>query len=212
MALVGPVLKYLRRHGLRRTIPRIVNRGIYGWQKLVITRIRLDGPPAEHRVGEIELRAATASDLNNLGELERYDRRGSIIRAHVEEDGDWLFVACHGRRIVGTRLVSRTVPPLGVVSRVVTLGPGQVWGGEVFCVPDARGQGIARHLSTFGDRHMASLGYTEIFGVVDAGNIPSLRMHRHKGVQFVCYVTYVRLLFFERLRVSPDIPHLDLGM
>lgn len=206
MTAIGHVVRYFRRHGLRQTLQRLVNRCIYGSQALVVTRVSLGGPPVVDRVGEIRLRLATPSDLRRLGDLERYDRRGSIIRARVEEDGDWLFVADHADRIVATRLVSRVVPPQGIISKVLTLSPRQVWGGEVFCVPEYRGRGIGRHLSLFGDRYVASLGYTEIFGAIAAANIPSLRMHLRKGVRFDCYVSYLRCLCYHRLRVTREIP------
>jgi hypothetical protein len=55
-------------------------------------------------------------------------------------------------------------------------------------------------------RFLASQGYTEEFGVIAATNIPSLRSVLHRGSQFVYFVSHSRLLFYERLRVSNDVP------
>lgn len=201
-------LKHYRRLGFRRLAHAVASRYVYGSHECVITRISLAGPPADDRIGTIELRLAGPDDLDRLEQLEPYDCRGSIIRAHVEEDRDWLFIACDRDRIVGTRLVSRSIPPYGVVARAIRLGSGQVWGGEVFCVPEYRNRGIARCLSLFGDRYLVSLGYREIVGVIDAANIQSLRMHLHKGVELIYHVSYVRMLFYERMAITEDVPDL----
>jgi RimJ/RimL family protein N-acetyltransferase len=93
-----------------------------------------------------------------------------------------------------------------IVSRVMTLGPGHYWGADVFCVPEFRNRGIARHLQVFADRHMASLGYKDMFAGISATNIASLRASRAAGREAVSYVSYVKVLFWERLRVSKDVP------
>jgi GNAT superfamily N-acetyltransferase len=198
-------LKYYRRFGFRRLARMVASRYVYASHECVITRISLEGPPVDDRIGTIELRLAGPGDLARLEQLEPYDRRGSIIRAHVEEDRNWLFVASDRDRIVATRLVSGSVPPYGVVARAIRLGPGQLWGGEVFCVPEYRNRGIGRCLSLFGDRYLASLGYREIVGVIDAANIKSLRMHLHKGVELIYHVSYVRVLFYKRVAITQDV-------
>jgi RimJ/RimL family protein N-acetyltransferase len=93
-----------------------------------------------------------------------------------------------------------------VVSRVVKLGPGQYWGADLFCLPEYRNRGIGRHLKIFGDRHMASLGYKEFYSTVSPSNTASLRASRAAGREAVYYVSYVKVLFWERLRVSRDVP------
>jgi GNAT superfamily N-acetyltransferase len=203
---VNHVLKHLRRQGARHTVKLLVRRCLCGAKEFVITRASLAGPPIAERLGEIVFRLATRADLARLTEFDRYDRHGVMARASVEEDHDWLFVACHAERIVAMRLVGRNVPPHGIMHKVVKLAPGQVWEKEMFCLPEYRGRGIACRLSLFSDRHLAGQGYTELLGVVAARNIASLRMHVHKGVEFVCYVSYSRLLIHERLRISREIP------
>jgi len=75
-------------------------------------------------------------------------------------------------------------------------------------VPRDRCKRIAEHLSLFGERHLASLGYTDLVGTITADNAASLKMHRRKGVRFSHHVSYSRLLFRERLRVTEDVPDL----
>lgn len=210
MSEEGPVTRlvnwgrYVRRRRLAPAIRTIIDRYCYRSYRCVIDRSALAGPPAADHAGDVVFRLATPSDLDHLDELERYDR-GSRQRAYVEQDNDWLFVACHGARIVATRRVSRVVRD-GLISRVVQLRQGQLWAADVFCLPEYRNQGIARHLALFGDRFLASLGYEDRFGHVAVSNTPSLRLSRHKGNQPVYYVSYFRVLFWERLFVSKDIP------
>ena len=78
---------------------------------------------------------------------------------------------------------------------------------DIFCLPEYRSQGIGRRLALFGDRFLASRGYTESFAATEVTNTPSLRMSLHKGSSRpVSHVSYFRLLFYERLVISKDIP------
>ena len=147
---------------------------------------------------------ATRSDLDRLHELDRYGREARH-RQYVQQDDDWLFVGCDGDRIVATRRASRVIRD-SVVSRVITLGPEQFWGADVFCLPEYRNRGIGRHLQMFGDRYLASLGYKDRFGHIDAANTASLRTSRAAGRQALYYVSFLRILFWERLRVSTSVP------
>lgn len=197
--------RYVRRHGPMAAVRSAVNRYVYRSHRLVIIHGPLDGPPVEDHVGNIVFRCATTSDLGRLAELERYGR-GSNLRACVMEDGDWLFVACDGDRVVATRLYSRVLPPYSLVPRVLELEPTQVWMGDLFSLPEYRSQGIGRRLALFADRCMASRGYREMFASIAVNNMPSLRLSSHKGSQPFCYVSYFRFLCYERLRVTKDRP------
>jgi GNAT superfamily N-acetyltransferase len=200
------VMKHFRRQGALHTARVLTRRCLYGSHEFLITRARLGGPAVDDRVGDIDFRPAGKADLARLGELDHFGRRGWMARAAVEEDGDWLFIACQTDRIVAMRLVAHDVPPHGVVRKVITLSPDQVWEKELFCLPEYRGRGIARHLSLYGDRCLAAQGYTELLGIISVDNTSSLRMHVRKGVDFACYASYRRLLTYERLQISPELP------
>jgi GNAT superfamily N-acetyltransferase len=197
--------RYFRRRGLKATVRTVINRFVYGFQKFVVYRTCLVGPPAADHVGDIVFRLATPADLDYLVEFERYGL-GTSQRAHVKYDNDWLFVACHGDRIVATRRYGRNVPPGSLMSPVLRLEPSQVWSADAFCLPEYRNQGLNRHFGLFTMRFLASQGYTEEFGVIVATNIPSLRSVLHRGSQFVHFVSYSRILFYERLHVANDVP------
>lgn len=177
---------------------------LYRSRQYVVFDDDLAGPAAVDRVGDVVLRLATPADLTRLHELEPYGR-GSRQREYVERDGDWLFVACHGDRIVATARYGRVVRD-AVLARVVVLEPGQVWGADQFCLPDFRNRGISRLLAVFANRWLAALGYTEVGSSVDAANAASIRMTLHKGCRARLYVSYSRVLAWERLRVSKDVP------
>jgi GNAT superfamily N-acetyltransferase len=199
--LLGHGWRFLRRRGLKATVRVASSRFVYGSYDCIVIHASLAGPPAADRVGDVRLRLATPADLERLDQLEPYGR-GAAQRAAVEEDNDWLFVACHGDRIVGSRLCSRTVPPRGLMSRVLRLGPGQVWGSDVFCLPEYRNAGIGGALVAFADRYLAARGYAERFGVIPASNAASMAMHWQRGSRPYCHVVYTRRLFHERLSVS----------
>lgn len=205
MTALGYGWRYVRRQGLTAALRTLFNRYVYGSHECFVLRCDLAGPPAADHVGEVVFRLATPSDLDHLDQLDRYGR-GARQRAHVKEDNDWLFIACHGDRIVATRRYSRALPLHGLMSRVVQLSQRQVWAADIFCLPEYRNQAIARHLALFAERFLASQDYTELLTSVTVTNTASLRMSLHKGSEPFCYVAYSRLLFYERLVVSKEIP------
>jgi GNAT superfamily N-acetyltransferase len=194
--------RHLYQGGLARIARTVVARYVYGAYEGVVVRASLAGPPAADRVGDVIFRHATDADLNRLQEFDRFGR-GSVQRAYVRERNDWLFVACQGERIVATRRYSHDVRD-GRMSRVISLGRGQVWAADVFALPEYRSQGIGRRLAFFGDRFLAAQSYTELYASIDARNEPSLRLSLGKGTELVEYVIYRRLLFYERVRRSSE--------
>ena len=115
-------------------------------------------------------------------------------------------MAVDGDRVIAARITGPTIPAHLLTAKVLKLGRHQAWDEDMFCLPEYRGKGIARNLSLFSDRYMASLGYTEAFATISTENIPSLRMQLHKGSEFAYHVSYRRILCLERLRVSRDVP------
>ena len=199
----GTWWRYWRQHGITASIRHFIDRFVYRSYRCVITHSFVEGPPAADHVGVIKLRAAVPSDLDHLQEFERYGRRAP--RQYVEEDRDWLYVACDGDRIVATRRSSLVIRD-NVLSRVIKLGPDQFWGADSFCLPEYRNKGIVRHLKIFSDRHLASLGYKEFVSSIEVTNTASLRASRAAGREVLYYVSFVRIFFWERLRVSKNIP------
>jgi len=113
----------------------------------VLTWIPLVGPPAPDHLGDITFRLATAADLERLEDFEAYGH-GSRQRRYVDEDRDWLLVAC-------------------------------------------RLHGLARVHGVGGDDRAAQHRL---------GSHARGRNARHG------FVSYTRLLFYERLRVSDTLP------
>src|SRR5688572_13622082 len=154
-AYLGTGWRHIRQRGLVPALRTFGNR-YYRSQQLLVVRGPLAGPSAVDHVGDVVLRLATDSDLQQLDELESYGR-GSIQRRYVEEQNDWLFVACHQQRIVATERASRVIrDPL--VSRVIRLSGDQVWSADAFCLPEYRSQRISRYLGIFGQRFLAGQG------------------------------------------------------
>lgn len=201
--------RYVRQWGVARIARAVLDR-LFRSYRCIVTHNPLAGPPAVDHVDEVVFRLATPSDFDRLGELEPYGR-GSRHRTYVENDGDWLFVACHGERIVATRRYSRTLPgPAkdghGLTSRVVRLEPDQLWAADTFCLPEYRGHRVAALLGVFARRYLASLGYRQNLSSISVDNTSSLRMQSRSGSERILYVSYLRIFFYERLRVSREIP------
>src|SRR5262249_62147257 len=93
-----------------------------------------------------------------------------------------------------------------LISRVITLKHGQLWAADAFCLPEYRNRAIVRRLGLFAQAQLAREGYTEFVGAISVMNIPSLRMTLHDSA-FICRITYRRLLFNERLRISHEPIH-----
>jgi hypothetical protein len=116
---------------------RRVRRRLYSARKFVVIRTPLGGAPVADHIGDVVFRRADSIDLDRLDTLEAYGR-GSTQRAYVTKGHDALFVACHGDRIVATRRCSHEIrDPLA--ARVVELGAGQIWGADIFCLPECTG-------------------------------------------------------------------------
>ena len=203
--LIAHGWSYFRRRGLRATVGTMLSRFVYGSQQFVVYRTLLGGPPADDRVGDIVFRLATSTDIDDLEEFEPYGL-GASQRAYVLCDEDWLFVASHGDRIVATRRYGRQVPAGSLISRRLRLGSRQVWSADAFCLPDYRNQGLNRRFGRFTMRFLASQGYAEEFGVITASNIASLRSVLGRGSEFVYFVSYSRVLFYEHFRMSDNLP------
>jgi hypothetical protein len=104
------------------------------------------------------------------------------------------------------------VPQSDLAAKLLTLERHHVWDDDNFCLPEYRSNGIARQLSLFSDRYMAGLGDTVALARVSTSNIAALRMQRHKGSDLRCHVSCRRVLFYKRLRVSPEHPAAGPGV
>ena len=65
---------------------------------------------------------------------------------------------------------------------------------------------VAFLLGVFARRYLASLGYRQNLSSIAVDNTSSLRMQSRSGSERIFYVSYLRILFYERLRVSREIP------
>jgi hypothetical protein len=200
----------LRFRGVRRTLRAVFARYVYSSQRFLIVRNHLAGSPVPDHLDGIVFRPATPADLGNLREFDRYGR-GQLQRVYVEKEHHWMFVACDGNRIVATRRCSATVPRHELMSRVVQLAPGEFWSSDSFCLPEYRNRGLNRLFGLFMARYMATRGYKTHLSAVAVTNLPSIRSSQRKGSRFVCHVSYVRLLWSEKVRVSKELPDAFAG-
>jgi hypothetical protein len=194
---------YFRRNGVRAAVRAIIGRYIHRSVEYLVLCSRTIDQDAPDRVGDVVFRLATPSDRESL---QRFDRARRVTQhPSLAPHREWCFLACDGDRIVATRRYTDTLPPQGLMSRVLRLTRGQLWAADVFCLPQYRNRGIARGLGLFAQRVLAAEGFTEFFGGITVANTASLRMTLHDS-EFVCHVRYVRCVFRERLRLSRELP------
>jgi len=195
--------RYLRHRGLRATVRAVGRRYVYCSRDLVVLKSSRIDPSAVDGVGEIRFRLGGPADVDGLREFDR--SRGATPRPPSGNGQVWRFLACHREKIVATRWYSEDLPPYSLITRVLAPKRGQLWAGDVFCIPEYRSRGIVRRLGLFAQAHLALQGYTEFVSAISGQNIPSLRMHLHDST-FICQITYRRLLFREDLRISHEPP------
>lgn len=194
---------YVRHNGVRATLRGIARRYVYRSLHYIVLCSRTIDEHAADRVGDVVFRLATPADAEPL---RRFDRCRRALRQPVlAPQREWRFIACDGDRIVATRRYTDALPRHALIARVVQLGEGQLWADDLFCLPQYRNRGIARRLGLFAQRVLAAEGFGEFLGSIRATNAASLRMTLHDSA-FVCEAWYVRCLFYERLRISRDLP------
>jgi hypothetical protein len=86
------------------------------------------------------------------------------------------------------------------------LKPTQVWSADVWLLPEYRQRGINQPFASFTMRFLASLEYTEQLAAVTLPNLPSLRSSAPRGAKRLSYISCMRLFFYERLRISTELP------
>jgi GNAT superfamily N-acetyltransferase len=196
------VWRDLRTRGVRYSFNRLVFGYVAGSERWVLFYNDLDGPPAPARHGEITFRPYDSGDAESLAVFEPRISRSRFM-AWIE-DGCFAHLALHGARPVAYRLVS-TRGPRGPLSRVVRLGPDEVWVVDLYCVPEYRRRGIGVWLSLNMDRSLAAAGYRGMYSSNLLRAPAAIRTTFKQGDQFRALVTYRRRLFRQTLTVSTDI-------
>ncbi len=194
--------RYIRTRGLRKTVLQIWDRYIYTSQEWVIFLNLLEGPPVAPPSG-IVFRPYTPADLPLLGAFARY-YRASELRARLEE-GCWLDLAFDGDRPVAFRLTSTSSPRQAPFAKLIRLKADQTRTVDLFCLPEYRGRGIGRWLGPFAERRIATMGYRENISTVGLNNVSSLRSTIYQGDRAVRVVSYFRVLFNSKQRISYDV-------
>ncbi len=65
------------------------------------------------------------------------------------------------------------------------LEPGQVWGFDLYLLPDSRGRGTSNDYFFLFRQHLRECGYAKVFGHVDAANTPAVWLHKLQGYKKV---------------------------
>jgi GNAT superfamily N-acetyltransferase len=196
------IWRFLRTRGIRHSLDRFVFGYVAGSERWVLFYNSLDGPPAPAAHGEITFRPYDPGDAESLAAFEPYIRRSRLLVWIAY--GCFVHLALHGERPVGYRIVS-PLGPLGPLSRVVRLGPDELWSVDLYCVPEYRGRGIGVWLPLSMDRHLAAAGYRGMYSATRLDNHAAIRATLKQGDEFRGVVTYRRLLFRRTLIVSTDI-------
>ena len=82
------------------------------------------------------------------------------------------------------RLERRRIHP-HLVRYGLELDQGQVWGFDLYLLPESRGRGTSNDFFALFRRHLRDLGYSRVYGHVDAKNTPAVWLHKLQGYRKV---------------------------
>lgn len=202
LRLVLDAWRKVRVHGLSAVIAFAIETYVFASRQWVIFRADLAGPPADPGSDGIVFRPYRPEDAHLLAAFEPY-RRATELRNRVAE-GFWLDLALDGERPVAFRWARITGPKYGPLARLIHLEPGQIW-PNVFCMPEYRGRGIAKRLGLLMNRRLGALGYREEVSAIRLDNAASIRSTLDQGDEPVRIISYFRLLWWARYRISTDL-------
>jgi hypothetical protein len=197
------LLHLVRVRGARRTVRAVVQGYVFAFRRwYIFYRPIAPGPPPD--LGhELELRLATADDIEAFAVFEP-NRHRREFREWLAE-GAFVFAAFVGGRPVAFQCLSRSVPTGPPLSNL-TLAPGQLWTVDAQTLPEYRRHHVASALRAYRNRVLAARGYRESVASVQADNLPALAYAyggRKRLAERVELLTYVRVLGFGRIRVEP---------
>lgn len=76
----------------------------------------------------------------------------------------------------------------------LSLEPGEVWGFDLYLMPEFRGGGMSNDVFALFRRHLRDAGYARVYGSVEASNLPAAWLHKVQGYEAVKTVPGTRLL------------------
>lgn len=123
--------------------------------------------------------------LSALGYLDRATLTGWMT------DDAFMFVAFKDGRLVGFRCVSRKAPPW--VAEWFRLRPHQLYGVDIYTVPEQRRSGLARAIFARTSPMLHARGFTELLGVQRLDNADSIAALARSGFTRLGRLTRRRL-------------------
>ncbi len=63
----------------------------------------------------------------------------------------------------------------------LALEPGEVWGFDLYLMPEHRGGGMSNDFFALFRRFLREAGYARVYGAVDAANLPAVWLHKVQG-------------------------------
>ena len=67
----------------------------------------------------------------------------------------------------------------------ITLGRGEVWGFDLYLMPEYRGGGLSNEFFALFRRSLRESGYVRVYGSVEADNLPAVWLHKVQGYEHV---------------------------
>jgi GNAT superfamily N-acetyltransferase len=72
-----------------------------------------------------------------------------------------------------------------VIRLGIDLAPGEVYSFDLFLLPQHRGGGASNDLFGLFRKHLRDAGYTKVYGVASASNLPAVWIHKLQGYRTV---------------------------
>jgi GNAT superfamily N-acetyltransferase len=169
----------------------------------------LDGagaPPASTRLELQPIDAGRLPDLHELNRRRCATRKTRRFAADLER-GDHGFVAYLGDEAVGYYWFADpehagSHRDLRRIRSGLELGPGEVYGYDLFILDEARGGNVASELLTLVEAALAARGHRRIWGYVEADNRPARWLYATRRYRATRRITTTTVLGYRSHQVS----------
>lgn len=213
-SVLSTLRRYLREHGVRKTIQAVGRRLLrpfyYEHRTIVIVK-DLDSITEPWHVDDLRVEDLEARHLPGLSELNRRRGRPGVDRrfAKYVREGFHGFVAFSADELIGyywwvDRDVPTLFPDLRKLGLGIELGDGEVYGSDFFLLEEHRGGGIAADVLFRIEHSLSERGYTKLWGAVEPSNRPARWIYSTRGYVPMWTVRRRRVLMVGRTSREPS--------
>ncbi len=123
------------------------------------------------------------------GQHDELQRQWSKCASYLDNGYHALLAEVDGEVVGHIWWHDHRLDPANVHPHLVRYGlelePDTAWGFDLYLLPDSRGRGASNDFFALFRRTLRDLGYTKVYGHVDAKNLPAVWLHKLQGYKKV---------------------------